>query len=285
MLPNFDPTKSDFTVENAYVLMRACQATYAEDEASYWGRLGELGIVKQKWIASRFDACFLGWNADFAILAFRGTANAGGWVSNIARSIPESRPRDYYGKIHPGFADGLDSLWEGLLAGLKDPDVAGKPLFITGHSRGGALATLAAQSLVYVHLPAVAVYTYGAPRVGNSAFAAKYDIASHYRVENDKDIVPHVPPRPLSSHVGQRHWIDSTGQLQPPTDGESPASPVVLAAIQMAVASPAGVGGLGLQSQLASEFYSDHANTEYAYWLWKALSETDREDARNSPYP
>lgn len=285
MLPNFDPTRSDFTVENAYVLMRACQATYAEDEETYWGRLSELGITSQKWISARFDACFLGWSSEFVILAFRGTANAGGWVSNIARSIPQSRPQDYYGRIHPGFADGLDSLWGELLAGLAAEGVAGKPLFITGHSRGGALATLAAQSLVYKGLGPVAVYTYGAPRVGTKAFADRYDIKSHFRIENDRDIVPHVPPAPLSRHVGERYWINSEGELQAPVEGESPANDIVLAAVQIMAASPAGVGGLGLQTQLASEFYTDHNNTEYAHWLWKALPDADREEARNSPYP
>lgn len=70
----------------------------------------------------------------------------------------------------------------------------------TGHSLGGALATLAAwdvHQLVQmdpalcgrVHLQ---VYTFGAPRVGNCAFARLYKAAvpSTWDVVNDHDVVP-----------------------------------------------------------------------------------------------
>ena len=70
----------------------------------------------------------------------------------------------------------------------------------TGHSLGGALATLAAwdvHQLVQmdpalcgrVHLQ---VYTFGAPQVGNHAFARLYKAAvpSTWDVVNDRDVVP-----------------------------------------------------------------------------------------------
>jgi triacylglycerol lipase len=293
MLPHLDPTTSAYSLENAYVLMRASQATYSLDRESYDGRLDELGMpnTNHKWIQSQFDACFVGWTDDWVILAFRGTANAGGWVSNIAASIPAARPRDYYGKIHPGFADALDVLWNELFAELSSPSHQGKKLFVTGHSRGGAIATLAAQSLYYRGIKPTAVYTFGAPRAGNSTFANRYDIAHHYRIENDRDIVPHVPPQPLFAHVGERYWIDPNGAISKSADAETPASPVILAALK-ASALPAAVavgapllGGVVSQSPLASEFFTDHANTEYAHWLWNSLPEPAREDARSTPYP
>ena len=39
------------------------------------------------------------------------------------------------------------------------------------------------------------------------------------------------------------------------------------------------------RSNLTPEFFSDHADTEYAYGLWKALPDAAREDARTTPYP
>ena len=151
MLPDFDPTVTEFSIENAYVLMRACQATYSEDNDSYFARLAELGIDgnDQEWIPLGHDACFVGWTDAWTVVAFRGTNNPGGWISNVYGSRPVSRPRLYYGKVHRGFDDGLEMLWEKLLETLISPQAAGKPLFLTGHSRGGALATLAAQRLHY----------------------------------------------------------------------------------------------------------------------------------------
>jgi alpha-beta hydrolase superfamily lysophospholipase len=63
-----------------------------------------------------------------------------------------------------------------------------EPLFLTGHSLGGALATLAAS-----RWPARACYTFGAPRVGDGAFARTLR-APLYRVVNGQDVVPRVPP-------------------------------------------------------------------------------------------
>ena len=50
-----------------------------------------------------------------------------------------------------------------------------KPLCITGHSLGGAIASLAALFLSREGLRVVAVYTFGSPRVGNAAFREQYD--------------------------------------------------------------------------------------------------------------
>ncbi len=48
----------------------------------------------------------------------------------------------------------------------------GKPLYVAGHSMGGALATLCAIDLKFAFgIPDVRVYTYGSPRVGNDIFA------------------------------------------------------------------------------------------------------------------
>src|SRR3954447_21195474 len=67
-----------------------------------------------------------------------------------------------------------------------------KPLFLTGHSMGGALAVLTACRLAKMGRPPAAVYTYGAPRVGDRAFCAGYSIPT-YRVVNRLGLVPEMP--------------------------------------------------------------------------------------------
>lgn len=76
-------------------------------------------------------------------------------------------------------------------------------VMLTGHSLGGATATLAAHALAQrppgggAHRPPVQpiVYTFGQPRVGNVAFATEYDrlVPHHFAVINDLDPVPRVP--------------------------------------------------------------------------------------------
>jgi hypothetical protein len=70
--------------------------------------------------------------------------------------------------------------------------VQDKPLFITGHSMGGALAVLTAWRLATLGRPPVATYTFGAPRVGDTTFCSGYALPT-YRIVNRLDIVPEVP--------------------------------------------------------------------------------------------
>jgi triacylglycerol lipase len=77
----------------------------------------------------------------------------------------------------------------------------GKPLFITGHSLGGALAMLYAAK--WSPAPR-AVYTFGQPRVGDARFRDFYNAtlgARTWRVVNEEDIVPRIP----SALAGYRH--------------------------------------------------------------------------------
>ena len=70
------------------------------------------------------------------------------------------------------------------------PCAEGLPVFITGHSLGGALATLAAANLSGRSL--ATCYTFGAPRVGDKRFSDCLRTPV-YRVVNPLDTVPLVP--------------------------------------------------------------------------------------------
>src|SRR5213079_949071 len=71
-------------------------------------------------------------------------------------------------------------------------DARDKPLFLTGHSMGGALAVLTACRLAKMGRPPVAIYTFGAPRVGDRNFCAGYSLPT-YRIINGLDLVPEMP--------------------------------------------------------------------------------------------
>jgi hypothetical protein len=99
------------------------------------------------------DACLVGTNGDGVILAFRGTlppapltiASLLDWMGDFTAD-PIS-VEGIQGKVHQGFWDDLSLMWEPVLAEIKKQMTANGqklPLYITGHSKGGALASLAA---------------------------------------------------------------------------------------------------------------------------------------------
>lgn len=86
-------------------------------------------------------------------------------------------------------------------------------VLITGHSLGGALATIAAAAWQGKY-PISGVYTFGQPAVGRGEFQDFFN--QHYtnkffRFVNDKDIVAKIPPN--YRHVGELYRFDGDGQL------------------------------------------------------------------------
>lgn len=178
-------------------------------------------------------------------VVFRGTMNPAEWISNFKitqRSyekvespvLPKRRdsqnisPQEL-GKVHRGFyitytrpdpgnfidklidlnpKNNAPSMRDVAEKILNDPQKCpqGSPLFVTGHSLGGALATLSA---LHIHIAKTIpfenpiLYTFASPRVGNRQFARQFDKFECYRVVNSEDIVPVVPLPTLLLALGR----------------------------------------------------------------------------------
>lgn len=131
-----------------------------------------------------------------AIVAFRGTGSAVDWISDmIARQCKYPFVRDA-GWSHTGFTDIYRSMRQAVVS-LVDRCDGNKPMYVTGHSLGGALAVLCATDLASKRPDAdIRVCTFGAPRAGNPDFAKAYNrsVAASRRYHNEFDVVPHLPP-------------------------------------------------------------------------------------------
>lgn len=137
----------------------------------------------------------------YLVLAFRGTEKKiSDWLTD-ARCVPTLEGKS---KVHTGFLAAFVSKTDAVGKTVKEvveeilarpeakyPSGELLPLFITGHSLGGALALLATR-LVAPNVNG-ACYTFGAPRVGNYEYFRRIKTPV-YRIVNSSDIVPRVPP-------------------------------------------------------------------------------------------
>jgi triacylglycerol lipase len=194
--------------------------TQGQNFEPYPELVDDLRIVGFKPIGCKFfrptamdniNACYYGVNTNNeAILAFRGTQPptlifqdpakffavvVDDWLNDANVALVSGK--DLPGKVHRGFLASLDTLWPDLIQFLQSTHDKTKPLFITGHSKGGGLAFLAAYRLWKNNVAPTAVYTFAAPRVGDAGFAAVFDDklkSTTWRIEYRDDIVPHLPP-------------------------------------------------------------------------------------------
>lgn len=129
-----------------------------------------------------------------AVVSFRGTQQVRDWMTNLQiDKVPvtgrNAEDRRTLGSVHSGFNRAFLSVQNQVLQHLKGAEEL--PLYVTGHSLGGALATLATWHLSGDQL--AACYTFGAPRVGDDGLMNRYRTPI-YRIVNGADPVPCVPP-------------------------------------------------------------------------------------------
>lgn len=151
------------------------------------------------------------------------TASDGAFNSNemsfgsVSHALLESRDGND-AKLHRGFADAYRSVAERVMTGIREMlSDHQRPVFITGHSLGGALAVICAFDCVLtLGLSAKDLYvaTYGSPRVGNAAFRRLYDesIPASWRVSVAPDIVAKLP-KVGYQHVGKKVMLTTAGDL------------------------------------------------------------------------
>lgn len=109
------------------------------------------------------------------------------------------------GSVHLGFQKEVLKIEDDIRAWLKKNTI--QEYIITGHSLGGAMATIFASRQDPAKVRRI--ITFGAPRVGGNdfrkAFNSQYE---HVRLVNNNDIVPGVPPAPFYRHTGIGVYYD-----------------------------------------------------------------------------
>lgn len=142
----------------------------------------------------------------YAVLAFRGTEVAR--RQDMLIDAQATRVSVLEGRIHSGFRNAYDSVAKKIEKSvLKLKDI---PLYVTGHSLGAALATVATQRLEHnlkIREMIAACYTFGSPRVGDNHYDIEFK-SPIYRVVNTTDVVTVIPLLAMGYiHIGDIRYL------------------------------------------------------------------------------
>jgi triacylglycerol lipase len=142
---------------------------------------------------------FIGFYEDTLLICFYGT-NFNQWkdVKNDIYFCKKVIPYDGVNpkvKVHAGFLRSYKSVRDYIHNIIKSHPY--NKITIFGHSLGGAVSTLCAVDVQY-NFPEkeIECYSWGSPRVGNSAFVKSYNsrVPNTYRCVNSEDLVAKLPP-------------------------------------------------------------------------------------------
>ncbi|MDY6784545.1 MAG: lipase family protein [Cyanobacteriota bacterium] len=213
----FEPETRKFSAANMAYLAYCAEAVYRNPEDSKM-LLEQLGFEingTEHFIDfpdTNTQAIAVG-DDEKIIIAFRGTENLDDWKTNInlAKAVWK------VGMVHSGFYNSIQSVWPTAIARLESLRTKNQPIWLTGHSLGGALATLASATIDN-ELPdyeIAGIYTFGQPRVGDGIFSKFCDERTkerYFRAVNNNDIVPRIPQFRYT-HSGTLLYFDALGNM------------------------------------------------------------------------
>jgi hypothetical protein len=237
---------SRFKPERAMELALAASCAYPDGRE----KLDELALHNVEFFNVGSAEGFVGSTGKKVILAFRGSTFTQGnrdvllWLDSLfadwSVNLTHRMQQFHSGRVQSNYLSEFEAVWPTLAILLETHGVRDKQLWITGHSLGGALATLAGAKCKWTSNLDPIVYTFGAPRVGDANFGEHYPV-NLVRFENRYDLIPLLPPsgkliqalRMLSSdveaalerwfgpdfvssgyaHLGELQYIDRKGRI------------------------------------------------------------------------
>ncbi|MDE2118276.1 MAG: lipase family protein [Betaproteobacteria bacterium] len=211
-MKDFENNTRAFSKINAYWLGMASKIAYANKNVIQQN-IAKWGLHDFEFFEHKDTQAFIAGNDKTLVLTFRGTepTNPKDWSTDFNAAFTAGPG----GMVHEGFLIALNYVWSDIWNYIRE-NRKSRSLWVTGHSLGGALATLAAAKLrLEKDEPINGLYTFGQPRAGNRDFANRFDSdfsTQTFRYVNNADMVPRVPPRISGySHVGTFRYFDDKG--------------------------------------------------------------------------
>jgi hypothetical protein len=196
---------------NAATLAHASDLAYYNEPEGPEKFKSELALEARLFSVGNTQA-YVATNDEHIVVAFRGTESPTtidglkDWLLTDAANlliVPEGRlgtdlaAAGVGAKFHQGFVRAIGDIWDPVLEAVDaERKKNDRPIWITGHSLGGALAFLAAwlfrRKFINIHQ----VYTFGAPMIGNALAIQALDrdyAGKIFRFVNRPDPVPKLP--------------------------------------------------------------------------------------------
>ncbi|MFN9719045.1 MAG: lipase family protein [Planctomycetota bacterium] len=196
---------------NARAMCAACQIAYMP-EAEGTAKFRDLFAMSSRLISVDNTQAYIASHDEHIVLAFRGTESPTSidglkdWLLTDAMNlliVPDGRlghdlcAAGVGARFHKGFADAIAEIWTPVAAEIEaQMKKMDRPLWITGHSLGGALALFGAWLLSRKFIRVHQIYTFGAPMIGNQIACDAFDrefSGSISRYVSGKDPVPKLP--------------------------------------------------------------------------------------------
>jgi triacylglycerol lipase len=199
---------------NARALAVAADLAYLPQAECAAGFQEHLGMAATLFSVGNTQACVAG-NDGHIIVAFRGTEapttldGLKDWLLTNAANllmVPEGRMGTHFAaagvgaRLHQGFVSAITDIWEPVFQAVSaERTRSDRPLWVTGHSLGGALALLAAWLCNRHFVPVHQIYTFGAPMIGNDEAAKAFNQALGSKTFRYVDCIDPIPLLPAVS--------------------------------------------------------------------------------------
>ncbi|KAL5064253.1 hypothetical protein RYX36_025990 [Vicia faba] len=205
-------TKSLYATSSIQLPEWVCKSNWMTQKSSW---IGFIAVCEDKKEISRLGRRDI-------VISLRGTATCLEWAENMRAQLIETEVQS---EKKPKVECGFLSLYKTKGSGSNVPSLAesvieevkrlmevykGETLSITvtGHSLGAALALLVADdvSTCSLHVPPVAVFSFGGPKVGNKAYGNKITLQNVkiLRIVNSQDVITRVPGMFVSDEFEQK---------------------------------------------------------------------------------
>ena len=195
----FTPDLYEQCISKAFLCMASYYMNYPDILNAYIKLSGVVFTEKKLFYNSKYQTCvILGYSnvSKQAFIIFTGTVLAN--YMNVLEDLDYSLVPFIKGNVCHGFLYAYKSLEPYILEFLEN-----KPgnIIVTGHSLGGAMATICASALKFAPFNTVnnarniKVVTFASPKVGDTEFKnffSEQEIES-IQVANIKDVIPHFP--------------------------------------------------------------------------------------------
>jgi hypothetical protein len=257
----FSPIDGRFCPLTAWWLMECALLSYIGDQRSVGRHLTNAGFESVTFCeANKLRAIIADKGADTFVI-FRGTLF--NELANVLTDLAMKRHRwSGGGRVHTGFHEGFLALLPHVKTSIDNR--RGQRIWFSGHSLGGALATLFA-----AHFPGpTPLYTFGSPRVGDADFRTAF-VGQTHRVVLGRDIIATLPPKPLYRHLTPSHRLNAEGRITASNHDKHRTAKDLISGVREVARHPRDVA----RYLLTNNVIADHAPILYSVGLWHAVEQ------------